>query len=73
MINDAVKTLLKYIPDRIPEGYWKDGRGFIIKLKPTTNDEDYMEELLFYVKGDRIDVTNPMEHPVIINKEMIKL
>lgn len=73
MINDAVKTLLKYLPGRIPEGYWKDGKGFVIKLKPTVDDDEYIEELLFYVEGDEFDVTNPMEHPVILDKEMIKL
>ena len=73
MINDALKTLEKFLPGRKPEGYWKDGRGFVIKLKPTIDDDEYMEELLFYVEGDDVDVTNPMEHPVILNKKMVTI
>ena len=73
MIKDAVKTLSKVFPDREVEGYWKIGRGFILKLKPLTTDKGYYEELLFYVEDSKVEVTNPMEHPVIINKPMINL
>ena len=73
MIEKAINALLKAVPGRTPIGYWMIGKGIIIKIAPTSTEEDYHEELLFYVEGNKVKITNPMEHPVIINKPMIKL
>ena len=72
MINDAVKELINQYPEVKPEGYWKDGKGFIIKVYPTVDDEDFIEEMLYYVQGNNIVITNPIEHPIIIDTPMKK-